>query len=67
MIHSESICWTFTCGDVPAAGSTHLLLARLRVFHLQQVDHLGVVGDGGTVAGGSEGNGQVHTGVVVLS
>lgn len=55
-----------TCDNVPAASSTHPLLAGLRVFCLQQVDDLGVVGDGGAVAGGSEANGQVHTGVVVL-
>ncbi len=55
-----------TCDDVPAAGAAHLLLAGLRVVRLQQADHLGVVGDGGAVAGGAEGDGEVHAGVVVL-
>lgn len=55
-----------TCDDVPAAGAAHLLLARLRVFGLQQADHLGVVGHGGAVASGSEADGEVHAGVIVL-
>ena len=55
-----------TCDDVPAACTAHHLLARLRVVLLQQPHHLGVVGHGGTVPGGGEGDGQVHPGVVVL-
>lgn len=55
-----------TGDDVPAAGATHLLLAALQVLRLQQAHHLGVVGDGGAVAGGADGDGQVHTGVIVL-
>lgn len=57
---------TLTCDDVPAAGAAHLLLAGLRVVCLQQADDLGVVGDGGAVAGGGEADGHVHTGIVVL-
>ena len=56
-----------TCDDVPAAGPAHLLLPALGVFGLQQVHHLGVVGDGGPVAYRRQRDGQVHTGVVVLS
>ena len=58
---------TPTCDDVSAAGAAHLLLPRLRVAGLQQADHLRVVGDGGAVASGSEADGDVHAGVVVLT
>lgn len=58
---------SLTCDDVPAAGTAHLLSAALWVLFLQQVNHLGVVCDGGAVAGGTEGDGQVHTGIIVLT
>lgn len=56
-----------TCDDVPTVGTAHLLLAGLRVVGLQQVNHFSVVGDGGAIAGGREGDGQVHTSVIVLT
>lgn len=56
-----------TCEDVPAACPAHALLPAARVRCLEQAQHFSVIGGGSAVPGSSEGDGEVHPRVVVLS
>lgn len=60
-------CKTHTCEDVPAACPAHALLPAARVRRLEQAQHFSVIGGGSAVPGSSEGDGEVHPRVVVLS
>lgn len=57
----------FTCDPIPAVRFTDPLLPHLRVCPLQQVHHFSVIGYGSPIPGSSEGNGEVHSSIVVLS